>query len=81
MFWEYGTGLLEQSDGLVKGLYREVGMQLVDFGWLFIVQLAAGLWLEETGHLRVGMQLCILFNWVFFGENWWFVVMFLKMVL
>ena len=36
LFWDVGMGLLEWSDGLEKGLDCEVGMPLVDFGWLFI---------------------------------------------
>ena len=36
LFWEPGSGLLEWSDGLGRSLDCEVGMQLVDFGQVFI---------------------------------------------
>ena len=58
-------GLLEWSDGLVRSLGYEIGMQLVDLGWLLTWQLVIGLWLEEAGHFRVGYAaLLALFNWV-----------------
>ena len=41
--------------GLGKGLQCWVGMPLVGFGWLFTGHLVVGLWLDVTGHCRVGM--------------------------
>ena len=49
LFWDVGIGILEWSDSLERSLDCEVGMQLVDFGWLIIGQLDAGLFLEEAG--------------------------------
>ena len=59
LFWGCGKGLLKWSDGLGRSLGFEVGMWLVDFGWLFTWWLVVGLWLEEAGHFRVGMWLCL----------------------
>ena len=35
LFWECGTGLLEQYDGLGRSVDCKVGMQIVDFWQLF----------------------------------------------
>ena len=44
--------------GLGKGLCCEVGMQLVDGGWLFAGQWVVGWWFVVVGHCSVGMWLC-----------------------
>ena len=50
----------------------EVGMWLVGFWQLFAWWLVGGLWLEEAGHFRVGMQLGLEGLTVVF---WWELVL------